>query len=63
MTVPTATNAPTPPVANPAGSGRVWPGPSIEDAGRCSAGSLGAWRRINGAPGQSKALRPTPNSA
>lgn len=33
MTVPTATNTQTHPVANPAGTGRVWPGPSIEDAG------------------------------
>jgi len=63
MTVPTATNTQTHPVANPAGTGRVWPGPSIEDAGRCSEGSLGAWGCINGAPGQSRGPRPTPNSA
>ena len=63
MTVPKASSTPTHPVATPAGLGKVWPKPSIEDTGQCSAGSLGAWRRIHGVSGQSKRPRPTPNSA
>jgi len=63
MTVQPASNAPIPPVANPAGLGRVWPNHGIGAAGRCPAESLGAWRRINGASGRSKGPRPTPNSA
>jgi hypothetical protein len=63
MTVPTASSAPTPPMANPAGLGRVWPNPGIKAAGRLSMGCLGAWRDINGVPGPSKGPRPTPNSA
>ena len=63
MTVPTASSAPTPPVANPAGLGKVWPNPGIGAAGRSSSGSLGAWRCINGASDRSKGPRPTPNSA
>jgi len=63
MTVLTASSAPTPPVATPAGLGKVWSKPNNEDTGQCSAGSLGTWRRINGVSGQSKRPRPTPNSA
>jgi len=63
MTVPTTSSAPTPPVANPAGLGRVWSNPGIGAVGRCPAGSLGTWRRINGASDQSKGPRPAPISA
>ena len=63
MTVPKASSTPTPPVANPAGLGRVWPNPSIEATGRFSTRSMAAWRDSNGASSLSKRPRPTPNSA
>ena len=63
MTVPTASSAPTPPVATPAGLGRVWPDPGIWTTARCAMGSLGAWRRSIGASSQSKRPRPAPKSA
>jgi len=63
MIVPTASNAPTPPVANPAGLGKVWPNPAILHTGRFPTGSLGVWQYINGASGLSERPRPTPNSA
>jgi len=63
MTVPTATSAPTPPAANPAGLGRVWPNPGIGAASRFTKRCMGAWQDINGASGLSKGPRPAPNSA
>jgi hypothetical protein len=63
MTVPTASSAPTPPMADLVGLGRVWPNPGIEVAGRFSTRNMGTWLDINGMSGLSKGPRPTPNSA
>lgn len=58
QTIPTASSVPTPPVANPAGLGKVWPNPDIRASARCAMGSLGAWRRNNRAPGRFAGPRP-----
>jgi hypothetical protein len=63
MTVSKASSASTPPVVDPAGLGRIWPNPGIEEAGRFSRRNMEAWQDITSVSGLPTGPRPTPNSA